>query len=513
MTTTTRAEPRYIVVAWAVAILLHLAAALLVWMSAGTEMMGRIVPAEHPVRPPPEHLRSHFEQRDRDRVLPEEHARLLVEQAELLIRQELQQRLERFYEIAGKVIDREEQLLQRIEQRPVDAYGSEINDTQMARANNHLVVTPLPPHASVEELYRRLAQLEAQIQENYTDSRAAELALRRGQAFPEVRSLLQPNTTRMPAFNRLVAEELAQWAASNGGSASGGGGPADRLEIRTIDDLNAYRQVLQRSVRESALAETRLASLVRPPSPGGRPPPGAMTWGPGSGSGDGGEYAEWQARRSSERAKNTRRPSLNPEIVQAQALPGRRFSRNSERRGWLYINTWYMIGPWDNFGRNDFAIIHPPELSIDFDAVYTDGMKGLATDTSGGRGARGKRKQIVLDGVLRWQFIQSESIQNVPPATIDWGTYYAYTELYFDEPALMYVAIGTDDSGKIWINGEEIWQDRGMSYYYIDEHLQLFQFRQGVNRILVRLENDGGGPTGFSFLVCPPEAVSQEVQR
>lgn len=72
----------------------------------------------------------------------------------------------------------------------------------------------------------------------------------------------------------------------------------------------------------------------------------------------------------------------------------------------------------------------------------------------------------------------------------------------------MYVAVGTDDSGKVWINGEEIWQDSGMSWYEIDEHIQPFRFNHGVDRILVRLENVGGGATGFSLLVCPPEEIT-----
>ncbi len=57
-------------------------------------------------------------------------------------------------------------------------------------------------------------------------------------------------------------------------------------------------------------------------------------------------------------------------------------------------------------------------------------------------------------------------------------------------------------------SGEEIWQDRGMSWYKIDEHVQPFRFSQGIDRVLVRLENDGGGATGFSFLICLPEAIS-----
>ena len=53
-----------------------------------------------------------------------------------------------------------------------------------------------------------------------------------------------------------------------------------------------------------------------------------------------------------------------------------------------------------------------------------------------------------------------------------------------------------------------MWHDRGMSWYKIDEHIEPLRFNRGINRVLVRLENDGGGATGFSFLVCPPEVIS-----
>jgi len=74
--------------------------------------------------------------------------------------------------------------------------------------------------------------------------------------------------------------------------------------------------------------------------------------------------------------------------------------------------------------------------------------------------------------------MKSESINNVPtPITIDCSTYYAYTELYFDEPVVMYVAAGTDESGKILTNYVEIRQDRAMSWYKIDEHVKHSLFK------------------------------------
>ena len=161
-----------------------------------------------------------------------------------------------------------------------------------------------------------------------------------------------------------------------------------------------------------------------------------------------------------------RGPRLNESMVKAQALPGRRFSKDAERKGWLYVNTWYMIGPWENYGRDDFAIIHQPEISVDFDAVYTDGQVGVGIEETESDPIKMIGKEVKLDGTLRWKFMQSESMHNTVPVTTGHSTYYAYTELYFDEATTMLVAIGTDDSGRIWINGKDVWQDKGQLVSY-----------------------------------------------
>ncbi|MGB3108236.1 hypothetical protein, partial [Sphingobacterium siyangense] len=148
-----------------------------------------------------------------------------------------------------------------------------------------------------------------------------------------------------------------------------------------------------------------------------------------------------------------------------------------------------------------------PEVSVDFDATYTDGKVGVGVAETDSDPLQVIGPQVKLNGVLKWRFMQSESMHNTMPVTTGNATYYAYTELYFDEAASMLVAMGTDDSGRIWINGKEVWQDRGTSWYNIDEHIVTFNFRAGWNKVLVRLENGGGGPAGFSFLICPKNAV------
>ena len=343
-----------------------------------------------------------------------------------------------------------------------------------------------------------------------------------------------------------VGKKIAKYSAITTGACFLGGmvyfgfeGDAMRSTEKTpgtLAELGEYREFLNKLNRESknlessALAkmgglgenEAFLEALTQ-----GQESGMGKGKGKGRGTGDGqkakqatrgsseGMLAGSSVRVNSEKSVTRYGRVLSAKQVLAQALPGRRISATSIRKGWLYINTWYMIGPWDigkdrKMNRKQFAIPHPPEFGIDFDAVYKDGVTGrsgvIETDFDP-QNVNGK--QVALDGVLRWKFMQSESLHNKMPITDKSGIYYAYTELYFDTTREMLVAIGTDDSGKLWVNGEVLWKDsdNDRGAYYIDEHIAKIKFRKGVNKVLIRLENDGGGAAGFSLMLCPPNTV------
>lgn len=188
------------------------------------------------------------------------------------------------------------------------------------------------------------------------------------------------------------------------------------------------------------------------------------------------------------------RTNIPPEIIKAKALPGRRFRSESLRQGWLFIDTWYIIGPWENNGALDYDVTHPPEIAIDLDANYSDG-KLVA-------GSRTKRHP------LRWQFVQSDIMRITPPNEKARSTYYAYTEVYFDEPAKMLVAIATDDAARMWVNNQLVWQDEGLSGWNLNEGFRVIEFQKGFNKFLVRIENS---PVlcEFSVLLCPPDQVQK----
>ncbi|MCF7673773.1 MAG: hypothetical protein K9N23_00235 [Akkermansiaceae bacterium] len=475
------------------------------WLAAGLLFAGGALTLwqlPHPVQgqlKAPEKTAGEREKKDerkKTRPLPAEYAKLMMKSSEVLVKRELKERLKRFEAMAQEAFDKEDVLLDQVDQRPVpEGLSSEINDTSMARGKAPADYPSLGDEPSVKDLYERIAVHEADIQQDHLATAAANKALKEGLSFPDTLRAMQLAATQMPGYGELIATVNAQHGIEG-----------NSMEVASIDDINRYRDLLGQAGRQSGLAESRLLGMVG--NAGRKPPPGAGMAGDGpQRPGNGGEagygapgltgqpYVPHEAKFESE------------EMVAAQALPGRRFSRETMRRGWLYVNTWYMIGPWESYGRNDFSITHPPEQGIDLDAVYHDGKTGRGIAENESSPLRVHGKKALLDGTLSWKFMQSESMHNTVPVTTDSSTCYAYTELYFDEPATMIVAIGTDDSGKLWINDREIWHDEGWSWYHIDEHIEAFNFRQGWNRIVVRIDNNGGAATGFSFLICPKDAA------
>jgi len=186
-----------------------------------------------------------------------------------------------------------------------------------------------------------------------------------------------------------------------------------------------------------------------------------------------------------ETAGPKRAPSLSEDKVLKEALPGRKFSRTSKRTGWLYIDTWYVIGPWENKGRLNFEQTFPPETLVDLDAEYI-----------------GKK-----DSKLNWKFHQSDNIRIKPPDEREQSTYYGYTEVYFDEETVMLVAVASDDVAKVWLNGLVIWQDSGLSQWRLDEGFRNVIFKKGFNTILLRVDN-GPITCTYSLLLCPPDAIT-----
>ena len=204
-----------------------------------------------------------------------------------------------------------------------------------------------------------------------------------------------------------------------------------------------------------------------------------------AGPGDGGEFA------------------LEPESISVgkgrsmKVLPSRRVTDEALRRSWLFIGTWFVIGPWDGGNSMDFSKTNPPETSIDLDGKYYDGK---FADQPGH-----------IDQVLSWRFYQSDRRRCEPPRVYGASIYYWFTEVYSDKDREVILAIGQDDGGRVWLNDVLIYEDDGRvgsadAIFEEIKGLRRVTLRKGFNRILVRHEN-GPAFCHQRIIIMPDDAV------
>jgi hypothetical protein len=161
---------------------------------------------------------------------------------------------------------------------------------------------------------------------------------------------------------------------------------------------------------------------------------------------------------------------------------GRKLVSNApEKAEWMYIESWFIIGPFPNPGRSNLDVALPPESSldkgIDLDAVYV------------GQGGK----------PVQWQFRMSVTLPVVPHVTRDEAIWYAFSEVYAEEDHDRWCIFGSDDFGKAWVNGEMVFASGKTPHPWIpDRAYKKVHFKKGFNPVLFKLEN-AWGRTGFSM--------------
>ena len=397
--------------------------------------------------------------------------------------------------------DAAEALVKELDELAVKTDLPKMNDTSAAKAD----LKPLssPPSTSPARMYEEAVSLEKDIAEANADIQAAkdatinntsyaearegthamtpprpDLAAVLGQDAPdtigdlnEVRSSLSQAKSEIRDMNARAESILGKDTSSSSNTKSG--------------DVRSGAQFISQAARISAaIGSQSWGSVVNMTSYGGSESIDASSQGlRGDYTGEGADMIL---------GAESRGPSIDQGAILAKALPGRRFTKSSTRRGWLYIDTWYVIGPWENNSKVNYNHVHPPEYGIDFDAVYSDGK--FADDPSH------------RDHFIRWEFYQSDQARCQPPRVYAASTYYAYTDIWFEEARTMLIAVASDDASRVWLNKEIIWQDEGLSPWKLGEGYRRVHFKKGYNDLLIRIEN---GPIHcvWSVLLCPPEVL------
>jgi hypothetical protein len=162
---------------------------------------------------------------------------------------------------------------------------------------------------------------------------------------------------------------------------------------------------------------------------------------------------------------------------------GRTFGTGGTYAERVYLDTWYVIGPFAGHGDESLQHGYPPEDDVDLDAAYP--------------GPEGR--------TLTWRFTSRGFYPFIPPDRRDDSVYYAATELRVDEDADVWLAIAADDDSMMWLDDRLVWVGSPGDkpwyhppYYLRDElagSLSLAEGRRrvhleaGVHRLLFKLYN------------------------
>lgn len=176
------------------------------------------------------------------------------------------------------------------------------------------------------------------------------------------------------------------------------------------------------------------------------------------------------------------KPLSAPHINQRQKLAfSRKLTGSGERAEWVVLNAWYFIGPFPNPGRENIHTRFPPEISIDLNALYIGDSNRL----------------------LKWQYIQFDHLPVIPPDFTDYAVYYAYTQVFSEQAQDVWLAIGSDDQSKLWVNDMLVWQSTDQERVWtLAQGYRKVHLRAGNNKFLFRLEN-GIERAAFSVALAP----------
>ena len=140
-----------------------------------------------------------------------------------------------------------------------------------------------------------------------------------------------------------------------------------------------------------------------------------------------------------------------------------------------FINRWLLCGPFDNLGMDGHDRVYPPEEAVDLNATYAGKDGGSATwqpnHTPEWTG--------YVD--LRQEFDQT-----------DWVCAYALCWVTLDDgPRDVMFRVGSNDSAKAFLNGEEVWSNKVERPAGADDDLVPVTLPQGTSTVMLKIGQTG----------------------
>ncbi len=145
------------------------------------------------------------------------------------------------------------------------------------------------------------------------------------------------------------------------------------------------------------------------------------------------------------------------------------------KTGFITEDAWMVLGPFDNADGigHDTAYIPEDRTEIDLTAKY-DGLNGKMswkqhTDTE-------------LDGYI-----------HLGEDNVNWHVSYAFTTVTSPDERKVEIRFDSDDQGKVWLNGEEVFSHTKAFMAIIDTYTIPVTLKPGKNSILTKVCNEKGG--------------------
>ena len=145
-----------------------------------------------------------------------------------------------------------------------------------------------------------------------------------------------------------------------------------------------------------------------------------------------------------------------------------------QKTGFITEDKWLILGPFDNIGGIGYNTAYIPE-----DATQVDRTK----------------KYDGIDGQIRWQK-STDDIRNAHISlgdNIDWGVAYAFAIVISPDGREVQIRFDSDDQGKIWLNGKQIFTHTKAFTAEIDKYIVPVTLKPGENSILVKVCEETGG--------------------
>jgi len=146
-----------------------------------------------------------------------------------------------------------------------------------------------------------------------------------------------------------------------------------------------------------------------------------------------------------------------------------------QKTGLITEDAWMVLGPFDNADGigHDTAYISEDITEIDLTAKYNG-----------------------LNGMVSWKQFSDEELDgyiHLGEDNVNWQVSYAFTTVYSPDERKVEIRYDSDDQGKVWLNGKEVFSHTKAFMAIVDTYTIPVTLKAGINSILTKVCNEEGG--------------------